>query len=272
MKPRIITPFSRWWIPPVRSVWEKRELFLLFVKRQCTVRYQQSILGVLWAVLNPLGTLFVFWLLFSKMLQVPTDGYPYIIYAFAGLIPWNAFNQSANATMVCLQEEMGIISKVYFPRIILPLVNLTRVMFDSLIVLVLLIIVAALYGYMPTWRFLLLPAVLLFSLIVGMSFGLPFAGPVVRFRDLRVPFSYSLQLLMYLTPVIYAPTIIPERFQWLLELNPMYWVIQFSRWCLLKQELIFSSRLSMSLGIVGLLLLCGWLVFAYTERRIIDVQ
>lgn len=272
MTSRVITPSSRWWIPAFQEIWEKRELFLLLVKRQCTVRYQQSILGVLWAVLNPLGSLFVFWLLFGKMLQVPTDGYPYIVYAFAGLIPWNTFNQGANAAMGSLQEQMGIISKVYFPRIILPFVNLARVLVDSLIVLVMLVIVAALYGYMPTWRFLLLPAVLLLALLVGMSIGLLFAGPVVRFRDLRVPFSYALQLLMYLTPVIYAPTIIPERFQWLLELNPMLWVMQFSRWCLLGQEMVITPRLYVSLSLMCLLLLFGWLLFAYTERRIIDVQ
>ncbi len=272
MKIQVITPYSRWWIPDFSGIWEKRELFLLLVKRECTVRYQQSILGILWAVISPLGSLFVFWLLFGKMLNVPTDGYPYIVYAFAGLIPWNTFNHGANAAMGCLQGNMGIISKVYFPRIILPFVTLTKIFIDSLIVLALLIVIAALYGYMPTARYFLLPVVLMLALLTGLSVGLLLAGPVVRFRDLSVPFSYTLQLLMYLTPVIYAPTIIPDNLQWLLQLNPMYWVIQFSRWCLLNQSVAVTPLLYVSIALTVLLLLCGWLLFAYTERRIIDVQ
>ncbi|MCL1915374.1 MAG: ABC transporter permease [Desulfovibrionaceae bacterium] len=259
-------------MPPLTEVWEKRELFSMFVRRQFLVRYKQSILGVLWSVLTPLGTLFVFWLLFGLVLKVPSDGYPYVLFAFAGLTPWNIFNSSAMSTASSLQEQMGIVSKVYFPRIMLPFVTLTREFLDASIAMLLVIMFFALHGYLPTWRFLLLPVVLGAALFSGLAVGLAFAGPIVRFRDLRVPLNYVLQLAMYITPVIYPPTVIPEAYRWIIELNPMYWVIQVSRWCLLGQSFAVSGLLYGCLCFMVFMLLIGWLLFAYTERRIVDVQ
>ena len=272
VKKNIITPDKAWWMPPLTEVWEKRELFSMFVRRQFLVRYKQSILGVLWSVLTPLGTLFVFWLLFGLVLKVPSDGYPYVLFAFAGLTPWNIFNSSAMSTASSLQEQMGIVSKVYFPRIMLPFVTLTREFLDASIAMLLVIMFFALHGYLPTWRFLLLPVVLGAALFSGLAVGLAFAGPIVRFRDLRVPLNYVLQLAMYITPVIYPPTVIPEAYRWIIELNPMYWVIQVSRWCLLGQSFAVSGLLYGCLCFMVFMLLIGWLLFAYTERRIVDVQ
>lgn len=269
---KIITPESSWWWPPVKEVWQKRELFGMFVRRQFLARYKQSILGVLWSVLAPLGTLFVFWLLFGLILEVPSEGHPYVLFAFAGLMPWNAFNNSTMSTASSLQEQMSIVSKVYFPRIMLPLVSLTRELLDALIVLALVVIFFAFLGYPPTWRFLLLPLVLASAILSGLAIGLIFAGPIVRFRDLRIPLNYVLQLAMYITPVIYPPSLIPDAYRWIIQLNPMYWVIQFSRWCLLGQSFTVSPLLYACVGFIIFMLVAGWLIFAYTERRIVDVQ
>lgn len=272
MQKKVITPNTRWWLPPCSEIWKTRELFTMFVRRQFLVRYKQSVLGVLWSVLNPLGTLFVFWLLFGLILKVPSEGYPYVLFAFAGLIPWNVFNTSTLSVAASLQEQIGIISKIYFPRIILPFVALTRELLDALIAMVLLLLFFVLYGYMPTWRFLFMPIVLGTALLSGLAVGLLFAGPIVRFRDLRVPLNYGIQLAMYITPVIYPPTLIPESYRWIMELNPMYWVIQASRWSLLGQPINITPLLYVCIIVVVTVLLCGWLTFALTERRIVDVQ
>lgn len=272
MNIRIITSHTNWWLPPFKELYYKRELFLTFVKRQFFVRYQQSLLGILWSILNPLGTLFIFWLLFGVILKVPSNGYPYVIFAFAGLIPWNTFANTSNSVACSLQAEMGIVSKIYFPRIILPLVALTREALDCAIVTALLLIFCFAYGYTPTWRLLFLPCVMGAALLSGLSIGLLFAGPIVRFRDLRVPLNYALQLAMYITPVIYPPTIIPQQYIWVMELNPMYWVMQASRWVLLGSPIVFTPFLYICLSTVMISLIIGWLIFAYTERSIVDLQ
>jgi len=269
---KIITPDTRWWVPDFAGLRKSRELFAMLVRRQFLARYQQSILGALWAVLNPLGQLFIFWLLFGRLLKVPSNDYPYVVFAFAGIVFWGIFSAACLGVSTSLQEQMAILSKVYFPRILLPAVNLSRVGLDGLISISLLLALNMFYGFFPTWRLLFLPMLYLAALGCGLAVGLIFAGPIVRFRDLSVPLAYILQLAMYVTPVVYPPTIIPEYLSWVMELNPMYWVIAFARWIFLGQPAALTVYGYVSACAVVMLLFAGWLVFSFLERYIVDVQ
>ena len=269
---KVIVPHSRWWLPDFQALWASRELFQMFVKRQFLVRYRQMVLGSFWVVLEPLGGLLIFTLLFGVLLKVPSEGHPYVIFAFSGLIPWAVFIKTAQGVAVSLQQQMGIVSKVYFPRIILPLVAMSKEALDACLSFVLVMATCAIYGYYPTVRFLFLPVVGAAALLSGFAVGLLFTAPIVRFRDLNLPLTYALQLAMFVTPIVYPPKVIPAAYLWLMELNPMYWVVSASRWCLLGQPMELTPLLGVSAAGIGFLLLCGWLLFAYTERSIVDVQ
>jgi lipopolysaccharide transport system permease protein len=269
---KTIVPDARWWIPDFEGLSKSRELFLMLVRRQFLARYQQSILGVLWAILNPLGQLLVFWLLFGIILKVPSNNYPYVPFAFSGVVLWGIFSNSTLSVSTSLQEQMSIVSKVYFPRIILPFVNLCRAGIDALIGLSLLLVVNICYGFFPGWRLLLLLPLLFAALLCGLAIGLLIAGPIVRFRDLSVPLSYMLQLLMYITPVVYPPAIVPPSFIWIVEMNPMYWIIEYARWIFLGQPVTLTPLIYISAVCILLALFGGWFIFSLTERFIVDVQ
>jgi lipopolysaccharide transport system permease protein len=269
---KIITAQVRWWLPNLPAIWAARELFVVSLKRQFILRYKQTLLGVLWAVLEPLAQLIVFWFLFGVLLRVQTNDYPYVVYAFAGLIPWGVFSKSTLSVSTSLLENMGVVSKVYFPRIILPCVAVAREGLDALITLSLLLIICAFYGYPPSWRLLLLPILILSMLGSGLVVGLLFTGPMVRFRDLRVPLQYIIQLAMYLTPIVYPPSILPQRYRFIMELNPMYWVIEGTRWIFLGQPIVITPFLYVCLFSMLMLFIVAWVVFAATERSIVDVQ
>lgn len=269
---RIITPDTNWWKPDLSALWNFRELFFMMVKQQFLVRYKQMALGIAWVVLAPLCQLLVFTLLFSRLLNVPSDGYPYTLFAYAGLMPWDVFTKCTLGVSASLQENISVISKVYFPRIILPLVVVVRESLDALITLALLLIIAACHGYWPTWHVFLFPVVLFSAISFGLALGLICAGPIVRFRDLKIPLQYALQLGMFLTPVIYPPSILPPRYAFAIELNPMYWIIEVSRWTILGKSFSVTPMMPFALGAVLGILIIGWLVFAFTERAIIDVQ
>ncbi|SBW10848.1 ABC-2 type transporter [uncultured delta proteobacterium] len=269
---KIIVPKSRWWKPDFEGLAKSGELFLMLVRRQFLARYQQSVLGIAWAVLNPLAQLFIFWLLFGLILKVPSNNYPYVPFAFAGVVLWSIFSSATLSVSSSLQEQMSIVSKVYFPRIILPFVNLCRAGIDALIGLLLLFIVNACYGFLPGWRLLFIPFLLFAALLCGLALGLILAGPIVRFRDLSVPLTYTLQLMMYITPVMYPISIVPSSLTWVIMLNPMYWVIEWGRWIFLGQAVVFSSYLWVSAFFVVCALVSGWFIFSMTERFIVDVQ
>ncbi|MTJ93821.1 MAG: ABC transporter permease [Desulfovibrio sp.] len=263
---------SGWWIPDIKGIHRAREVFFMLLRRQFLSRYQQSALGVAWAVLNPLGSLLVFWILFGQILQVSGDGYPYAVFAFTGMITWGIFQNSCLATASSLQEHIGIVSKVYFPRIILPGVNLGRAGIDACISLIILFIFNLCNGYVYWGRLIYIPFLLVVILLCGLSVGLIFAGPSVKFRDLNVPLNYIIQLAMYITPVIYPPTLVPSSLSWILQLNPMYWVIAWARWIFIGQQTEITMLLYLSIGLTLGLLVMGWYVFALTERYIVDVQ
>jgi lipopolysaccharide transport system permease protein len=256
----------------IASLWRRRELVWIFVRRHISVRYRQMALGVVWALLEPLAYLLLMSAVFGLLLRVDTGEVPYVVFAFAGLMPWLLFNKATTAAAQSLVENMGLISKVYFPRLLLPVAGITREAFDSIIVFVLLVILAWFFGYPPGWKLLLAPLVLLYVAINALTVGLWLACAMVPFRDLRPLLALLLQAGMYATPVVYPPSLVPARALQYYQLNPMYWPIEIFRWLLLDQPLVLTGSFWVSLGLAVVALIGGLVIFSAGEKRVVDVQ
>lgn len=256
----------------ILEVSKRLELLWMLAQRQIASRYRQMLLGVVWAALEPLGQLLMLTLVFGFLLKVDTAGYPYPLFAFAGLTAWWLFSRNLMAVAGCLQDNMGLISKVYFPRLILALAASVKEVFDIAIMLALLLVVSAVYGYAPGPKVVVLVPLLLFAGLLSLGLGLWLASLMVRFRDIRPMLGLVLQAGMYATPILYSPAIVPERFQFLYQLNPMYWVIELSRWGLLDKVVTVTPSFYWSLALSAIIVATGLLVFSATEKIAVDVQ
>lgn len=254
------------------EVYERRELLWMLAQRQIATRYRQMLLGVVWAALEPLGQLLMLTVIFGYLLKVNAAGYPYPLFAFAGLTGWWLFSRNLMAVAGSLQDNMGLISKVYFPRLILPLAAALKETFDSAVMVALLLIVSVLYGYIPGFRAVMVVPLLIFAALLSLGIGLWLASVMVKFRDVRPMLGLALQAGMYATPIVYAAELVPERFLFFYQLNPMYWVVELSRWALLEKTVSLTAPFYWSLGFSGIVLVSGLLVFSFTEKMAVDVQ
>lgn len=254
------------------EVWRHRELAYLFARRQISSRYRQMLLGGAWAVLEPLATLALMTAVFGMLLRVDTNGYPYPVFAFAGLIPWFLFSKATMAVASSLQENMALVSKVYFPRLILPIAALVRECFDSLITVSILILLAAIFGFMPTLKYLLIVPVLLSVGMAAMGIGLWVAALLVRFRDIRPLLTIILQAGMYITPILYSPNVVPASLMPFYQINPMYWAVESFRWIMLGQPLQLTASFYGATALALASLVSGLFVFAAFEKETVDVQ
>jgi len=258
----------------LRAVWEYRELLFFLVWRDVKVRYKQTALGVLWVVLQPLVSMAIFTVLFGVLLKVPSGDAPYPVFAFAGLLPWNYFSQSLTRASTSLVQSSHLITKIYFPRLVIPLSGVFSSLVDFAISFVVLFVLMLLYGVTPTARMLLLPALLLLALVTALGFGLWLSALNVKYRDVGYLLPFLIQIWMYLTPVVYGSALIPERYRFLLSLNPMTGVVEGFRWALLGGELesyLSAPLLALSVGIALVVLVSGALFFRTTERSFADV-
>jgi len=268
----IIEPPGRGYSLGLAEAWRYRELMWLMLGRQVSSRYRQMLLGAVWALLEPLATLLMLSIVFGFLLRVDSNGYPYAVFAFAGLVPWWLFSRATLAVAGCLQDNMGLISKVYFPRLILAVAAAGREMADSLVALLALLLVSAGFGYLPGPQVLLAPVVLLAVVLLAAGVGLWVAAVMVRFRDIRPLLGVVLQAGMYATPILYSASLVPEVVQFVYRLNPMLWAVEAFRWLLLGQVVPVGLELGLSVGLSLLLLLSGLQVFAWMERTTVDVQ
>lgn len=258
----------------LRAVWEYRELLFFLVWRDVKVRYKQTALGVLWVILQPLVSMAIFTVLFGVLLKVPSGDAPYPVFAFAGLLPWNYFSQSLTRASTSLVQSSHLITKIYFPRLVIPLSGVFSSLVDFAISFVVLFVLMLLYGVTPTARMLLLPALLLLALVTALGFGLWLSALNVKYRDVGYLLPFLIQIWMYLTPVVYGSTLIPERYRFLLSLNPMTGVVEGFRWALLGGELesyLSAPLLALSVGIALAVLVSGALFFRTTERSFADI-
>jgi lipopolysaccharide transport system permease protein len=271
----VIEPTQGWAALGLRAVWEYRELLGFLVWRDLKVRYKQTLLGIAWIVLQPLVSMVVFSALFGQLLNVPSGGVPYPIFAYTALLPWNYFARSLTRSSTSLVGSAHLITKVYFPRLIIPISGVLSGLVDFGIAFLVLGGLMAYYGIGPTWAIVLLPAFLLLALLTALGFGMWLSALNVRYRDVNYLVPYLVQVWMYVTPVIYGSTLIPERFRFLLGLNPMTGVVEGFRWALLGHHLADAQPpgplFVLSIGIALVVLVSGAVFFRSTERTFADV-
>ena len=254
------------------EIWRFRELFYIFIWRDIKVRYKQTAIGVLWAILQPLFTMIIFTVFFGRLAKIPSDNVPYSIFVFTGLIFWNYFSLTlANVSSVLVEYE-SIIKKIYFPRLILPLSSVFTPIVDFFIALIVLIALMLYYHYPPTFvGIILVPFLVLISAFSVVGLGLFLASVNVKYRDVRYVVPFFIQLMLFLTPVIYPVSIIPSKFQWLVFLNPIAGVITLARSSMLHTALVDWRLLALSFGISLILLMFGLYYFRKTERFFADI-
>lgn len=271
----VIEPSRGWRALGLGDVWEYRELLYFLVWRDLKVRYKQTVLGVLWIVLQPLVSMVIFSLLFGNLLGVPSGEVPYPIFAYAALLPWNYFASSLTRSSTSVVGSAHLITKVYFPRLIIPISGVLSGLVDFAIAFLVLIGLMVYFGVVPTWAVLWLPALLLLAMLTALGFGLWLSALNVRYRDVNYLIPYLVQVWMYLTPVIYGSTLIPERFRFLLALNPMTGVVEGFRWALLGNQLAEAQPpgelFPISIGIALAVLVSGAIFFRRTERTFADI-
>lgn len=259
----------------LRETWSHGELLYFLVWRDLKARYKQTLLGVLWIVLQPVFTMVVFSLLFGKLLNVPSGGVPYPIFAYAGLLPWNYFAASLNRSSLGLVANSHLITKIYFPRLTIPISGVLSGLVDFGVAFLVLVALMVYYGIAPTSRVVLLPALLLLAVLTALGFGLWFSALNARYRDVNHMIPILIQLWMYLTPVIYSVTLIPEQFRWLMALNPMAAVVEGFRWALLGEQVADvgppGALFFVSTAIALLVLVSGVVFFRTTERSFADI-
>ncbi|MGB6469559.1 MAG: ABC transporter permease, partial [Candidatus Acidiferrales bacterium] len=266
-----ITPPTRWWVVPVAELWQARELIYFFVWRDIKIRYKQTAVGAAWAVLQPLLAMTVFTLFFGKLAHIPSEGLPYQVFVLAGLLPWMYFAASlANATNTIV-ENQRVITKVYFPRLVLPLSAVLSGLVDFGISFVIFAIMMVYYHLRPTMQILWLPAFLLLAMLTALGVGLWLSALNAIYRDVRYVLPFLIQLWLFASPVIYPPSLMSAKWRWLFGLNPMAGVIEGFRWSLAGQGDPPIHLILVSTGIVLALLLSGLAYFQKMETTIADV-
>lgn len=255
-----------------RDLWRYRELFFFLAWRDLLVRYKQTAIGIVWALLRPLLTMLVFTFVFGKLAKLPSDGVPYPIMVFAALLPWqffsNAFSEAGNS----LISNSSMISKIYFPRLIIPASAVIVSFVDFLISGMILIGVMIWYGFYPDWRILTLPLFILIAFASAMGAGLWIAALNVKYRDFRYIIPFIVQFGLYLSPVGFSSNIVPEQWRLLYSLNPMVGVIDGFRWAILggNTQLYWPGFL-LSVVLVLVILITGVIYFRKTEKTFADV-
>ncbi len=261
----------------LRAVWEYRELLFFLAWRDIKVRYRQTALGVAWIVLQPLLSTVVFTVLFGVLLRVPSNGAPYAVFALAALVPWQYFSSSMSRVGTSLVGSAHLITKVYFPRLIIPLSGVLSTLVDFAVGFGVLLTMLLVYRVPLTASVFWLPAFLLLAVITALGFGLWLSALNVRYRDVNYLIPFLLQIWMYVTPVVYGASLIPERYRPLLALNPMTGVVEGFRWALLggagvsAQVSGHAALTAISVAISLMVLVSGLVFFRSTERTFADV-
>lgn len=253
------------------AIWQYRVLLYFLVWRDLKVRYKQTAIGIGWAVIQPLITMLIFSVIFGYFAKLPSDGLPYPIFAYSALLPWNYFASALNRCSVSVVADAHLITKVYFPRLILPIAGTISGLIDFSISFILLLGMMTWYGIAPGWTALAIPAFLALALMTALSIGLWLAALNVRYRDVGYTIPFIVQVWMFLSPIVYPVSIIPEKYRLLYSFNPMVGVIEGFRWALLGKASPDFSVMAVSAVVVGVLFVTGLVFFKNMEQTFADV-
>jgi lipopolysaccharide transport system permease protein len=266
-----IEPSRGWLSLNLRELWAYRELLYFFIWRDVKVRYKQTAIGAAWAVLQPLLTMLVFVVVFRKFANVPSDGLPYSIFAYTALLPWSLFAGAVNRSSLSLVGQASVISKVYFPRLLVPVSATVSGLVDFAAAFVLLIGMMIWFGVYPGWGVLALPLFLLLALSTALAIGLWLSALNVKYRDVGHGIPFLMQLWMFASPIAYPVSMVPERWRLFYSLNPLAGVIEGFRWALLGKKSPDFGLITVSALVVALLLFTGMIYFKRRERTFADV-
>jgi lipopolysaccharide transport system permease protein len=259
---------SRYW----KDLWRYRELFYFLAWRDILVRYKQTVIGIVWALIRPFLTMLVFTFVFGNLAKLPSGSVPYPVLVFAGLLPWQFFSSALSESSSSLVNSSNLIAKIYFPRIIIPGSAIIVSLVDFLISGCFLIVLMVWYGIIPGWNILLLPIFIIITFVAALGAGLWLSALTVKYRDFRFVVPFLVQFGLYISPVGFSSAIVPEQWRWLYSLNPMVGVIDGFRWALLGSEYqLYWPGFILSNCLLALLFISGIWYFRKTERTFADI-
>ncbi|HTP08223.1 MAG TPA: ABC transporter permease [Anaerolineae bacterium] len=267
----VIQPSHGWSALGLREMWHYRELMYFMIWRDIKVRYKQTALGASWAILQPFLTMVVFSLFFGRLAGIPSDGVPYPIFSYTALVPWTFFANGLTLASNSLVNSANLLSKVYFPRLIVPTATILSGIVDFALAFVVLAGMMLVYGIAPTINLLWLPLFMLLALITALGAGLWLSALNVKFRDVKYVVPFLTQLWMFLTPIAYPSTMLPEPWRTLYGLNPMAGVIEGFRWALLGTQMTVGPMIFLSAVAAVILLITGAIYFRRMEKTFADV-
>lgn len=266
-----ITPPTRWWILPFGELWNFRELIYFFVWRDIKIRYKQTAIGAAWAVLQPLLTMLIFSLFFGRLAHIPSEGLPYPIFYYSALLPWMYFAAALQNATNTIVENQRVITKVYFPRLTLPLSSVLSGLVDFGVSFVMFVILMIYYGIRPTAATIWFPAFILLAVLTALGVGLWLSALNALYRDVRYVLPFLVQFWMFASPVAYPASLVPQKWRWLYGLNPMAGVIEGVRWSLTGHGSAPGRLIFVSTAAVVILLLSGIAYFQKVETTVADV-
>ena len=254
------------------DLWRFRDLFYILSWRDISVRYKQTVIGILWVLIQPLLTMGIFTIVFGKIANLPSDGNaPYAIMVYAGMLPWQFFASSITATSNSLIGNTQLITKVYFPRLIIPASSMVTSFVDFLISFLILIFLMFYFSFFPTWKFIFLLGFLIITFVTALGFGLFITSLNVKYRDFRYIVPFIVQLGLFISPVGFSSSVIPEKFRLLYSLNPMVGVIDGFRWSILGDTNIYIPGFILSIFIAVFFLIMGLIKFRKMEKSFADI-
>lgn len=256
-----------------KEVWSYKELFLILAWRDVSVRYKQTVIGILWAVIRPFLTMIIFTIIFGRVAELPSDGNaPYALMVFAALLPWTLFSSALNDSSSSLVTNANLIGKVFFPRIIVPSASMVTSFIDFLISFTILAGMMIYYQYTPSIQILLIPIFAILALLASLGPGLLMASFNVKYRDFRYIIPFLIQIGLYISPVGFSSSVVPDQWRLLYSLNPMVGIIDGFRWCILGGEsAIYWPGFYLSLTVTLLFILIGIRQFRKMERNFADI-
>jgi lipopolysaccharide transport system permease protein len=266
-----LEPPNRWPSIDFHELWEYRELLYFLTWRDIKIRYKQTVLGAAWAIIQPVFMMVVFSLFFGKLAKVPSDGIPYPVFAFCALLPWQLFAHAVSESSNSLVGNQNLITKVYFPRLVIPLSAVLSGLLDFLVAFVVLVGLMFWYGILPGWRIMTVPVFIVLAMCTALAVGLWLSALSVQYRDVRYVIGFLVQFWLFATPVAYPSSIIPERWRAVYALNPMAGVVEGFRWALLGKSSALSSMLWVSVVVVLMTLLGGLYYFRRMEQEFADI-
>jgi lipopolysaccharide transport system permease protein len=266
----VIEPIKDWRSLDIKEFWAYRELLFVITMRDLKVRYKQTVLGFTWAIIQPVMMMLVFSIFFGRLAKMPSDGYPYPIFVYAGLLPWSFFANALNSSAQSLIGSANLVSKVYFPRLIIPIASIGSSLVDFTIASLILLILMAIYGVGWSLNLLLTPLLVAGVIFIALGAGSVLSALNVAFRDFRYVIPFMIQFWMFATPVVYPASLVPDMWRWLLYLNPMAGFVEGFRAAFLGGSFDLGG-IALSLSVAVGMFFIGIAYFEKVERRFADI-